>query len=184
MSTVQSTTKTDTVKGEKAVLRAKVRTESADDIIQRRIEHGDQRGDVSQVPLKDQPEPMQTRWGNGSISGRLYELRQKGWTPVRWEELAQTENVTEFKRSPDGHVVKGEHGELVLYKLAVRLYKALTKAKSDRIRKQLGSEKFVKDRVREQSAIAGDRAVESAIAKTRVETFEATQSREAASEDE
>lgn len=154
------------------------------EIARKRIETGDTRPTVTQVPLKKQPEPMTTRWGNTAINGRAHDLSEnKGWIPVRFEEL-QSPNSGEFKATAEGGVARGANQHQVLYKIPSAVYKEIARSKANRLNRSLKSKKTMGQGAAEAAGTAGhDRAAER-IGKIGIDKFESSKSLVALGEDD
>lgn len=139
----------------------------ANEIARKRVEQGDQRSVQQNVPLRNQLEPMTTRWANTSISGRAYELVEKGWLAVRYDELVNPGHG-EFGKSPDGLVTRGAGGHLVLYKMPTAVYREIESAKSARERRRLASRQQMSAGAANAS---GHDQAGSAIARIGIEEF-------------
>lgn len=104
------------------------------EVVERRIKYGDATAlSGPTIELVGQSEPMQLYWGNTGREGRHFQLtKRKGWIPVKMSELANRLDVGgEIVETPDGVVARGEKGREVLYKMPLRLYRALAKRKAD-----------------------------------------------------
>jgi hypothetical protein len=109
------------------------------EVVERRIKYGDATAlSGPSLELINQPEPMALYWGNTGREGRHFQLtKRKGWVPVKMSELANRLDIGgEIVESPEGIVARGEKGREVLYKMPLRLYRALAQRKAnDNIRR-------------------------------------------------
>jgi hypothetical protein len=143
----------------------------------KRIKEGDQRPTMTQVPLKNQPVPMRTRFANTSISGRAYDLSEnKGWIPVKFDELANPGNG-EFKRTAEGAVSRGAGAHDILFKMPEAQFQKIQQAKAKRINDQIGSPKKMRDSAAEQAGTEGHDAAAERIAKLSVDQFKVGRNR-------
>jgi hypothetical protein len=104
------------------------------EVVERRIKYGDATAlSGPSLELINQPEPMALYWGNTGREGRHFQLtKRKGWVPVKMSELANRLDIGgEIVESPEGIVARGEKGREVLYKMPLRLYRALAQRKAD-----------------------------------------------------
>lgn len=104
------------------------------EVVERRIKYGDSTALTGPtLELVNQPEPMALYWGNTGREGRHFQLTKRlGWIPVKMHELANRLDIGgEIVESPDGVVARGEKGREVLYKMPLRLYRALQRRKAD-----------------------------------------------------
>jgi hypothetical protein len=104
------------------------------EVVERRILHGDAEAlSGPSLELIGQSEPMKLYWGNTGRDGRHFQLtKRKGWVPVKMSELANRLDIGgEIVESPEGIVARGEKGREVLYKMPLRLYRALAQRKAD-----------------------------------------------------
>jgi hypothetical protein len=113
-------------------------------IRQRRIQTGARNNErVGQIKLVHQPEPMMTRVINTEIEGRYQDVEDKGWEPVRPEEISgglpQGSMVAR-----DGKVVMGDGGRLQVMKMPLGVYQAIVRAREDASDRKMKSSKAMK----------------------------------------
>lgn len=122
------------------------------DILERRLlnPHGTP---SEPIQLKDQSEPMELHWFNGEIPGRTHEARHYlGYLPVRVDELASRDEVSDLQESADGCVTRGERGREWLGKMPKRWYDAIQRKKADIEAKRLRTSSTVKRDLMEAAA--------------------------------
>lgn len=96
------------------------------------------------IPMKE-PGRWQTYVANTYVNdGEFLSMKERGWVPVKPEDLACQVEESGFRLSPDGYLVRGPQGQEMLFKMAVEDHRLLTQAKTDANMKGIGSAKQVK----------------------------------------
>lgn len=55
------------------------------------------------------------RWFNAAIiADKIWRAKQKGWTPVRPEDVVDLDQIGGYTKSPDGFIARGDRGQEVL----------------------------------------------------------------------
>jgi hypothetical protein len=65
------------------------------------------------IDLKDPA--LVCRWVNSAIAAdKVWRAKQKGWAPVRPEEVVDLDQVGGFTKSPEGYITRGDRGQEIL----------------------------------------------------------------------
>jgi hypothetical protein len=123
------------------------------DVLERRLRNPGRDATLPTIELRDQPEPMRTRWVNSGEDGRFSEVTGvKGWEPVRFEEVVNVRSIGGARKSEEGFFVRGRHGEEVLCKIPVYYYDKIKMAEADRRNRRSQSASQTKEKVTEKVA--------------------------------
>lgn len=91
---------------------------------------------ASKVRLKE--DGWECRWFNSAIAAdHVWRAKENGWQGVRPEELADTDQIGGFQKSPDGFVVRGDKGTEVLMKLPAEWRKQIQLKKTEQNTKNM-----------------------------------------------
>lgn len=92
------------------------------------------------IPLS-LPGKWHVRWINTSVPGRWATVvHQRGYIPVRVEEIADPRSVIGLHRSPEGYAVRGDRGQEVLVRMPLEFFERIKRTEAERrLRKQSSS---------------------------------------------
>ena len=112
------------------------------------------------IDLKDAS--LVPRWFNSAImSDKIWRAKNKGWTPVRPEDLQDPDQVGGFMKSPEGYVTRGDRGKEVLMAMPKVYREKIEMAKAKRNLANLGdSFKQKAEIVQAASDTLGDQAAD------------------------
>ena len=83
----------------------------------------------SPIGLKDRS--LVARWFNAAImTDKIWRAKQKGWTPVRPDDIADLDQIGGYAVSPDGVVTRGDRGQEVLMSMPLDAYDQIQMAKA------------------------------------------------------
>ena len=81
------------------------------------------------IGLKDRS--LVCRWFNAAImTDKIWRAKQKGWTPVRPDDVSDLDQIGGFGVSPDGAIVRGDRGQEVLMAMPRDAYRQIEMAKA------------------------------------------------------
>lgn len=107
------------------------------------------------VPIRLKDDTRECRWFNSAIaSDHTWRAKQKGWDPVRVEDVVEIEQIGGFTKSPDGFVTRGERGQEVLMSMPKQVRKLVQIAKTRKNQELMGNPSKMKADV---VSAAGDR---------------------------
>ncbi len=126
----------------------------------RRLASGNVQGGGNRpIPLLE-PERWHTYIANTyQHEDEFYRIKELGWEPLTPEDLACKVEESGYRLSEDGHLVRGEKGREMVFKMDAEDYKVLEQAKTATNMRGIGSAKKAKDDVVEAaSSHLGDEA--------------------------
>lgn len=98
------------------------------------------------VHLKDRS--RRARWFNAAIvQDKVWRAKNKGWDPIREEDLVDPSQIGFYGKSPEGFVTRGERGQEILMSIPEVVYKAIEKAKTEYNLRNFGSPTKMKNEV-------------------------------------
>lgn len=77
--------------------------------------------------------------------GEFLRMKERGWEPVRPDDLGCKVEESGFRLSPDGYLVRGPQGQEMLWKMDAADYRLLVAAKTDANMHGIGSAKKIKE---------------------------------------
>ena len=81
------------------------------------------------IGLKDRA--LLCRWFNAAImTDKIWRAKQKGWTPVRLDDVMDCDQIGGFGVSPEGCVTRGDRGQEVLMAMPRDAYRQIELAKA------------------------------------------------------
>jgi hypothetical protein len=105
------------------------------------------------IDLKDAS--MVCRWVNGAIAAdKVWRAKNKGWEPVRPDEVVDLDQVGGYTKSPEGFITRGDRGQEVLMSMPREWRDKIQWAKTAANQKNMGDPQATKAEV---VAAAGDR---------------------------
>jgi hypothetical protein len=114
----------------------------------------------SPVDLKDRR--LIARWFNGAIiADKIWRAKQKGWTPVRPDDVVDLDQIGGFTKSPDGFVARGDRCQEVLMQMPKEDFDLIQMAKTKHNLRNMGNPGAMKAEVVEAAGQQfGDRAAD------------------------
>ena len=107
------------------------------------------------VPIALKDDTRECRWFNSAIaSDHTWRAKQKGWDPVRVEDVIDIEQIGGFTKSPDGFVTRGERGQEILMSMPKQVRQLVQIAKTRKNQELMGNPSRMKADV---VAAAGER---------------------------
>ena len=95
---------------------------------------------VSSRPIDLQDPNMGVHWINkDKYPDAIPQAKEKGWRPVRLEEIKDVDQLGEYGTSVDGYVVRGERGNEVLMKMPKEYIERVAMAKAHENNKRIGN---------------------------------------------
>lgn len=105
------------------------------------------------IDLKDPS--MVCRWVNGAIAAdKVWRAKNKGWAPVRPEDVVDVDQVGGFTKSPEGFITRGDRGQEVLMSMPREWRDQIQMAKTRQNLKNMGDPAATKAEV---VSAAGDK---------------------------
>lgn len=98
------------------------------------------------IDLKDHT--LRARWFNRAIiADKIWRAKQKGWLPVRPEDLIDPDQIGGYTRSPDGFVARGDRGDEVLMAMPKDEFDAIQMAKTKWNNRHMGNPHAMREEV-------------------------------------
>ena len=98
------------------------------------------------IDLKDRG--RRCRWFNRVIiADKIWRAKQKGWEPVKPEDLIDPDQIGGYTRSPDGCVTRGDRGDEVLMSMPSVEFEAIQMAKTRWNNRHMGNPNAMKQEV-------------------------------------
>lgn len=80
------------------------------------------------------------RWFNAAIiSDKIWRAKQKGWDPVRPEDVVDLDQIGGYTKSPDGFIARGDRGQEVLMCMLKSDYDQIQIAKTKYNNRHMGN---------------------------------------------
>lgn len=92
----------------------------------------------SPVHLKDGS--LIARWFNAAIiSDKIWRAKQKGWTPIRPEDVVDLDQIGGYTKSPDGFISRGDRGQEILMSMPREDFDQIQMAKTRHNNRNMGN---------------------------------------------
>lgn len=83
------------------------------------------------APIDFKEPNRRARWFNGAIvTDKIWRAKNKGWVPVRQDDLADPDQIGGFVLNPAGEITRGERGQEVLMWMPADEYEQIQWAKT------------------------------------------------------
>lgn len=115
------------------------------------------------APIDLRDTTLAARWVNSAIaSDKVWRAKQKGWDPVRPDDLSDLDQVGGYVVSPDGFVTRGDRGQEVLMSMPKDWIIEIQKAKVRENTRNMGNPTGMKSEiVNAASQQLGDEAADT-----------------------
>ena len=92
------------------------------------------------APITFKEPGLMARWFNGAIiADKIWRAKNKGWTPVKTEDIADLDQIGGFTKSPEGFVTRGDRGQEVLMWMRREDFDAIQMAKTRENNRNMGN---------------------------------------------
>jgi hypothetical protein len=102
----------------------------------------------SSAPIDLKDRSLVCRWFNAAISSdKVWRAKNKGWEPVRPEDLVDPDQVGGFTKSPEGYVTRGDRGQEILMQMPRTYREQIEVAKARANMKNMGDPVATKNEI-------------------------------------